>query len=116
MAMASLLKRKLIAWILRWTGSCEKAAALISQSLDRRLSTQERAMLAVHIWICSHCKRYREQLIMIQKIAKTIDPKMTSPTEPGSSISLTPEARERIKKALREFEDGDSDFMGRNAG
>jgi len=109
-------RAKIIAWILRRTGSCEKAVGLISQSLDMKLPWRKRIALAVHTWICSQCRRYREQLRIVRQIARTSDAEIASLEGPGSSVSLTPEARERIKKALREFERKNSDFEDRDAG
>jgi hypothetical protein len=98
--MLKRLKSKLFAWILRRFMCCEKAAWLVSQSLDRRLSVRERTTLALHMKLCSHCAQFREQVEMLRKVLRMRDD--VEGPDADLSVSLSQEARARIKKVLQE--------------
>src|SRR5579875_1791991 len=86
---------KAIARLLNLT--CEDVAALASQELDRELSRGERIALSLHVVYCRACRRYRLQVLLLRdalaRLASSAD---------GVGPTLPPEARERIKRALRE--------------
>lgn len=42
--------------------SCEEMGELISQDLDRRLSTGERWSLRIHVAMCRYCRRFQRQV------------------------------------------------------
>jgi hypothetical protein len=50
--------------------SCHKAAQLISDAMDRRLSLWERFCLRVHLLLCGACRRYRRQLTILREAMK----------------------------------------------
>jgi len=98
--MSRRLKSKLLAWILRRSQSCGKATWLIAQSLYRKLSFREQVALSIHMRLCSHCVHFREQIEMLRRILLARDD--VESADADLSVSLSPKARERIKKALRD--------------
>ena len=82
----------------RFDQGCEAVSRTSSVSLDRPLSLRERLGLYTHLFMCDFCRRYRRQLIAIQKLASGIthDGRGDQPTIPG----LNEEARERIRRVI----------------
>ena len=56
--------------------NCKRATALISQSMDKKLSILQRISLRLHFIKCERCKRYKKQLSFLrmssQKMAQHI--------------------------------------------
>lgn len=50
--------------------TCKQAAALMSQSMDRRLGWLERLGLRLHLAICVGCASYRTQLDILRAACK----------------------------------------------
>jgi hypothetical protein len=75
-------------------------APVMSESLERRLTLRERVILKLHLWVCIWCVWYLEHLRMMRKTLRE-GPSDISDNK-SSEGSLTAEARERIKRALRE--------------
>ena len=69
----------------------------MSESLDRRLGVFEYLELKLHLLVCAWCARYLKQIELLECVLR-LPPadQLTS----DSSISLSPEARRRITKAL----------------
>lgn len=80
--------------------TCKDATRLVSEHQDRALSLRERIGLRMHLWMCVNCRRFERQIGMIRKLLHlSID-------EAGmAGEELSPEARERIRKALSERDD-----------
>ncbi len=49
--------------------SCREISALVSQSLDKKLSFTERFEMSLHLMICSQCRNFRKQTLFIRKAA-----------------------------------------------
>ncbi len=79
--------------------SCKEAANLVSESLEDLLTFRQRLALGVHLLMCRFCSRYQKQTLLIREAMRRI-----AHEEEGSAdackVSLTPEARERIKDAV----------------
>lgn len=76
--------------------NCKETSVLVTQSLDRGLTFQERFAMKVHLMICRNCARFMKQMHLVRswlRIENMAD-------QPG----LTDEARERIASKLREEE------------
>lgn len=71
--------------------SCKQASALMSQSLDRRLSWRERLRLRLHLFACEACRRVKAQLQFLHTALRRPN---------GLSMGLSPAARERIRRLL----------------
>ena len=80
---------------------CEEADRLLSDSLDRRLSWSQRVALEAHVAICRSCRRARQQVHTLRRAMRgyleRVDAAGTSMTE-----GLSPDARERIRRALKD--------------
>lgn len=76
---------------------CEAADRLMSDSLDRRLAGWERVALWGHVVVCRACRTARRQLHILQRGLRD------SLGEGGAAgdEALSPEARDRIKQALK---------------
>lgn len=79
--------------------SCKEVTRLVSQSLDRPLALRERIALWLHLRVCKLCARYRRQLLLLREAIRR-HPDRLEGHKPPSSPSLSPEARERIKRSL----------------
>ncbi len=50
--------------------SCKRATALMSQQLDRPLSTSEKFSLRVHLAMCRHCRKCDAQFKVLHQLAQ----------------------------------------------
>jgi hypothetical protein len=78
---------------------CKKAARLLSESFDRKLSLWERVSLRVHVVICRFCRCFHQDMQRfddaLRKYSQEID------ADRGlTDVSLQPEARQRILQAM----------------
>src|ERR1044072_5797455 len=87
------LKHSIRYFRLRRFPPCQQIVEQISDSMERRLTVRESINLKLHLWICAWCQWYLEHLHLIRDAARAKDPDLTS------GPSLSPEARERIKRA-----------------
>jgi len=85
-------------WLLRRLPTCKQTVAVISQSLERPLSLRERVTTKLHLWVCIWCVRYLEQLHLMRDALRGREAQVTQGR--GADVSLSPEARERIKSLL----------------
>jgi hypothetical protein len=80
--------------------SCKDATRLISQSMDATLPIGKRIGVRVHLLICIYCTRYERQLLLIRETLRRLAATEDRPEWQAGQI-LSPEARDRIKKSLR---------------
>ena len=80
--------------------SCKDTTRLISRSMDASLPVAERIRLRLHILICTGCARYERQLLLIRGILRRPDAAWAL-SEVRAGETLSEEARERIRKSLR---------------
>jgi hypothetical protein len=85
-------------WLLRRLPPCQQTVEVISQSFERSLSTRERVLLKLHLWVCMWCVWYLEHLQLIRDTARE-NPQDLPEVDP-STPGLSPEARDRIKQQL----------------
>jgi hypothetical protein len=76
--------------------NCKETSVLVTQSLDRSLTFQERFAMRVHLMICRNCARFMKQMQQIRAWLRI----ESDVNQPG----LKDEARERIVSRLREEE------------
>ena len=88
-------------FLLRRLPPCKAMAPLMSESLERQLTLRERSVLKLHLWVCIWCVWYLEHLHVLRKTVGARAAREESDDEISSAISLSTEARERIKNALR---------------
>ena len=78
---------------------CKAASRLISQSLDKPLSWQDKLALRFHLAICKYCKEFSRQLNKLRLATKT----MVQQAEEDLNIQLKPEVKVRITKAIQDY-------------
>jgi hypothetical protein len=87
------------AFKLLLTLTCDESTRLVSESLDRSLRPAERWAVRLHAISCRSCRRYRKQLAFLRSAIARLG---RGDTEAAASISLDPDAKERIRRALAE--------------
>ena len=50
--------------------NCKDATRVMSEAQDRPLNTGERASLAFHLFICSGCSNFRQQLSLLREACR----------------------------------------------
>lgn len=77
--------------------SCKQVTRLQSAALDRELLPGERFGLKVHLIACKWCRSYGNQINFLRSVAKKdAEDELCPPPN-----ALSPEARDRIKRALQ---------------
>ena len=89
-------------WLIRMTPPCSQVVRLVSEDMDRPLPLFTKAKVHLHFLICKWCERYRQQLIFIRSAMRQQPDKLM---DQESSAGLSPEARERFKRAIRQQQD-----------
>ena len=79
--------------------SCKEITRLVSESLDRALPFRQRLAVWWHLRLCQLCNRFRRQLLFLRGAIRRHPDRLEGHESPYPS-SLSPEARERIKRAL----------------
>jgi predicted anti-sigma-YlaC factor YlaD len=78
---------------------CEAASELMSRELDETLPRLSRAALSCHLLACRSCRRFRGQMRVIRAAVRR---GRRLPAGTDESEGLSPEARLRITRAIRE--------------
>jgi hypothetical protein len=74
--------------------SCQKAAFLIEQDLDRCLNLKEKILLVVHIKMCNICSKYKEHAIEMNDLLN----KQTNLKNPSLSPSFKSDLMKKLKQ------------------
>jgi hypothetical protein len=88
-------------FLLRWLPPCNRIAALLSESLERRLTPSERCVVRLHRIACVWCEWYLRQIGQIRSASREIG-------QSGDASALTDGAgmpkdvRDRIRRRLAE--------------
>ncbi|HYE13022.1 MAG TPA: hypothetical protein VD968_01120 [Pyrinomonadaceae bacterium] len=85
-------------FLLRRLPACKEMVRVMSESMERPLTPRERVMLKLHLWVCAWCVWYLEQLRLLRESLRARAARAEAEGPPG--VSLSAEARERIKSAL----------------
>ena len=78
--------------------TCKEASRLLSQSMDQPLPRLKRLELRIHVWMCSACSNFEKQLLFLRRAAQRLNDEDSRTDQ----ARLSSEARERIRKAIRE--------------
>ena len=78
--------------------ACREAVRLATEAIDHPLSFRGRVELRVHLALCGACRAYRRQVIALDRLVRG---RTASAVESLDDV-LTPEARERIRRALKQ--------------
>ncbi|MGD9856889.1 MAG: zf-HC2 domain-containing protein [Planctomycetaceae bacterium] len=88
--------------------SCKQVAQAISASLDRSPSFREHVVIRLHLMMCSFCRRFQRQIRFLRLSARQfVNQPLAKRSNPHVNLGL--QARQRIKQALRDREDGAGD-------
>ncbi len=79
--------------------SCRESARLIAVSYERRLGLWERLQLGLHLRACALCRRYRQQMKLVDSALSKVK-ELIVPREEA----LSREARQRIRESLEREE------------
>ena len=85
-------------FLLRRLPACKEMVRVMSESMERPLTLRERALLKLHLWVCAWCVWYLEQLRLLRETLRARAAGAGDEGPPG--VSLSAQARERIKSAL----------------
>ena len=83
-----------------WMFNCQEISRKVSKSMDDHLPLHERMMIAVHLWMCKYCRRFKKQMLILRNALRLTD---LPGEDEDRSLYLPIEARERIKLSLREI-------------
>ena len=78
---------------------CREAVRRQSDALDRPLPRLQRIGLRLHLLLCLRCARYGKQIRFLRTAAQHCE--QHDEHSGGAGKNLSPEARERIKRALQ---------------
>jgi hypothetical protein len=67
--------------------------------MDHTLPLRKRIGVRLHFLICKWCERYRQQLLFIREAVRQ-HPERLEGQDSSPTTTLSPEARERIKRTL----------------
>jgi len=87
-------------WLAKRLPPCKEIVPLISQSLEQPLSLREKLKLRLHLLTCKFCIRYLEQLLFMRDVIHQCGNEDAHHELAFPSIQMSPDARERIKRAL----------------
>jgi hypothetical protein len=79
--------------------SCKDTVHLASRSLDRDVRLRQRLALRIHLFMCPPCARLRRYLLFLRDAARRLQEE--ADRGDGDQVRLSPEARERVKRALQ---------------
>ena len=96
------LKWVFILWLARRLPDCKQMTRRLGESLDRKVSFQEKLIMRLHLFTCEACERYLEQVTFLKE-AMHIHGEHEPEAAEFSSPALSAEARDRIKSVLRNF-------------
>jgi predicted anti-sigma-YlaC factor YlaD len=80
---------------------CREISELVSLSLDHEPPRAERLAVTLHLLYCKACRRFRRQVLTLKSAMARLASD-ASCAELAEIPHLSPDARERIKRALRE--------------
>jgi predicted anti-sigma-YlaC factor YlaD len=77
--------------------SCRRATELTSQELDTELSFHRRFVLGAHRFVCGACRRFRKQLVNIDRALEEFLNETTGPAD----VQMPDESKIRIREVLK---------------
>ena len=83
----------------RFMFTCQDMSRLLSDSMDRTLPFHTRVRMFAHLWICTLCQRYKQQLTLLRDVLRNNGTKL-SDGNGAEPPRLSPEAKARIQRAL----------------
>ena len=81
--------------------TCKQTARLVSMSYDKRLSWRERLAVRLHLLVCDACRNFARQMRFLREVTRRF---AREQPEIDRRVRLSPEALERITRALKRRE------------
>ena len=94
-----MMPKFMIRILLKLIYPCQEVTELASASLDRDLPFSQRLRLRLHFYMCVLCRRYHDQIRFIHE-ALQHHPDRLAEHDASAATGLSPESRDRIKRAL----------------
>lgn len=76
---------------------CREVSRLVSASMERKLPFRQRMQVWMHLAMCRLCAGFARQIRLLHTVAQQNAERVSE-----HEATLSPEARERIKAALRD--------------
>lgn len=92
------IKAKLKQWLIMKMDDCKTVAPLFSYKLDRKLSFVEKLRVRLHLFTCGACLNYVSNLKFMTEVFHAQEENLEAEK---IHVSLSPEAKERIKEKLK---------------
>ena len=86
------------------TPGCKEVTRLLSESMDHPLPWRTRMGIRLHYLICVWCERYGQHIRFLRDAVRRHPEKLEGQDAPPPA-SLSPEAHDRMKRALRNRRD-----------
>src|SRR5436309_9010043 len=93
----SWFQLQIVLLICRFTPTCPQVTRILSLGMDKELPLTTGIKLRIHYLMCSFCERYMKQLKYIRQVSREFPEKIGE----VSDATVTTEAKERLKEALR---------------
>lgn len=78
--------------------TCKQTSQLISEGQERKLSLWEKLGLKIHLWMCTNCRRFEQQIHFIRQVLH----RGWSDGNLPAQQELPTDARQRIRQKLLE--------------
>jgi Putative zinc-finger len=92
------IKLQFIFFLARRLPDCKHVTPLFSESLDRKTTLREKIVMRLHLFTCGACVNYLSNLKFMREVFRTQEENLE---REKLSVSLSPEARDRLKNALK---------------
>jgi hypothetical protein len=83
----------------KFVPSCDQITLLVSASMEEELPLRSKLRVAIHLFMCKWCRRFKQQLQLIRTLAHQTQTKPDS-LALDSQAFLSDAARERIDRAI----------------
>ena len=88
---------------MKWMMSCRDAAETMTEAVLSPLPLRRRIALKMHLLMCRMCRRAVRQSKAIGEVVRTLAARTgTEADDPAGLGDLSPEAREKMKTAIRD--------------
>lgn len=89
------VKRRLVVWLSHRLPACDEVTRMASDRLERNLTLRERVQFSLHLTVCGLCRRYADQVRLIQEASRRLSEHLD-----GIPGSLSGASRERMERLL----------------
>jgi|SRR5882757_1649210 len=94
------IKWAFIFWLARRLPDCKTMTPTLGESLDRKLSLNEKIVIKLHLFTCEACERYLKQVTFLREAMHAHEDRLTGESD-ASSCQLSVEVKNKMKELLR---------------